>query len=1463
MAEPLDLTARLSGRRILFAGATGFLGKVTLSMLLDRFPEVGEVVLISRPATHGSAQERVFGEVLPSEPFRPLRERYGEEGSFDFFKKKLVVVAGDVAKPNLGLADPAALGRIDLVINCAGLVTFNPSLALALDVNTLGARHAAELALSVGAPLVHVSTCFVAGERRGPVFEDEPILGSYPRRAEVDGPPLSVDAEIEDLKRLTVRAREHSLDLSLAAQFHQVALERLRAEGRDPGDERALRLAIARERKLWLAGEMVRLGMDRARAWGWPNTYTLTKALAEQAVVQVGQRGLRYSLVRPSIVESALRYPFPGWNEGFTTSAPLAFLGLKGHRAMPAGERNILDLIPVDMVAAGIIGAGAAAMEGSNAPVYQLASGDLNPFYATRAVELVGLYRRRVYRRRESDGLLEKTKNRLLSRLEPRPTSKGEYELFSAPLLKRASHRGRELLSRIRPRWGAPTVQAVVDRMDERLAEVERQSESIVDLIDLFMPFLWENAYIFRCDQTRLLFDRLSPEDRARLPWDPTDIDWRHYFLEVHMAGLERWVFPGLEEERIKRGKRVRAHRDLVELFNASIEAHGPRVAFRRIGEGGEVQETLTYARVRQLAERVAAYLQFLGVQRGDRVALGAPNQPDWPVAYFGILLAGGVAVPIDAELSLAETQNLLEASEARVALFAQETLERLSGVSTKAILTTLQTATQPSSHALLRELPAPDDPASLIFTSGTTGKPKGVLLSHRNFAQLCHKLQTTFELGLGEGVLSVLPLHHTFEFSCGLLTPFAVGAEVTYLDELTADRLSDALASGRIHAMVGVPALFQLLHRRLSQELASRPAWVEQAFGVLVAGNRELRDRTGLNLGKLLFWPVHRRLGGRLRVLVSGGSALSEEVHDAFRGLGFNLTEGYGLTEAAPVLTVTPIGEPRIRGSVGRPLPGVELQIDSPDETGIGEVLAKGPNVMLGYFGDASATDEVMQGGWLRTGDLGHLDEEGNLFLVGRKKDLILDSSGRNIYPDEVEALYLEGAPAALKELCVVGLPDSGGGDCVACLAVLNPEAAGDRAGQRTAIEAHFRKVSAALPFARRVKILHIWHTDLPRTATRKVQRTKVASELARLEALAKKPIEASGAFREEHRVLIDRVAAVSRRRPQDIHVGSRLAADLGFDSLVFTELTVALEEAGLQVPEDLARAETVSDLMRLLSRAPRADGAAKPARLEQDEEIHVPKIVATAGRALLGEGQKLLYHTLLDTEVLGQAHIPRGAPFLVAANHSSHLDMGLIKLAMGEEGQRLCALAARDYFFDTPLKRAYFENFTRLIPMDRQGSLKASLRLAGRALHDGKHLLIFPEGTRSIDGQMAEFKPTLGFLALTHGAGILPTALSGTFEALPRGAILPRARHLRVMFGPFIPIEELRAVTAGMPKGEAHRVATQIAERAVTALLRGQRPEPLGNAPAPQDTSAVEGIGANAETAGLAMSGDQHGEA
>jgi len=1434
----LSVSDALAGKRILLTGGTGFLGKVTLSMLLHRYGDVlGPVWALVRRGSSTSAEARFVEKVVRSEPFQPLRDHHGDEQAESFVLERTRVLDGDITDPFLGLSERVLAelaGQVDVVVNCAGLVSFNPPLEVGLKINTYGVRNAVELSQRLGVPLVHVSTAFVVGNKSGLVFEDEEIVGYFPRKGELDGRDFSLQNELDDAARLVKRLREQAEDHALTSEFRTRALERLEEDGRDGRDEKTLRLAVGRERKLWLTQKLTDVGMERARSWGWPNTYTYTKSLGEQVIA--GAPDLRYAIVRPSIVESALRYPFPGWNEGFTTSAPLSYAGIKGHRLIPAAERSILDIIPVDLVAGSLIAITARTVSHPERRVYQQASGDSNPFYAPRSVELVGLYRRRHYRERETGSALL---NDVWSRLEPQPVSKRSFLSRSAPLFATGARLLRKGIEDHGPRWGAPRVSAMLERAKEQLQRVEEQAGSLSALIDLFLPFLWENRYVFRCDNTRSLYAAMDPVDAAKIPWDPQGIDWRRYFLDVHLPGLEKWVFPGLEEEREKR-KAIHAHRDLLELFDAAVHAYRHRVAFRRVEEDRE--ERFTYGEVHRWAARVGSFLLRSGVKPDDRVLLVSENRPEWAIAYFGILRAGGTVVPVDPASSEAEVVNIVRRSQAKVVLLSEEAAQNLAGLwrtlseqSLAVSLATLAQAmegdpSQPGRIGAVRKGASPGDVASLIFTSGTTGTPKGVVLTHRNFASLVPKLAASFDFGVGDGLLSVLPLHHTFEFSAGMLPPFSRGAEVTYLDELTTDRLGEVLESGHVTAMIGVPALWTLFHRKITQELTAKPAIVEQGIRALMSAHGALRNRQNVNLGKILFWPVHRKFGGRIKFLVSGGSALTDDVHRAFHDLGFDLAEGYGLTEAAPVLSVQAPGNKRIPGSVGRALPGIELRIENPDNDGIGEVCARGPNVMPGYFADREATEATLREGWLYTGDLGRLDADGQLYLVGRKKDVIIDANGKNTYPDELEELY--GDHPSIKELSVVGLPDDAGGEMVGCLCV--PEYGERRREEvRAELEEHFRRVSAELAFHRRIKVLRFWDADLPKTSTRKVKRKLVVDELRKLEKLAATGEKVRPAAQGSSSEWLQRlVAEVIGKPASEVRPDSRLAADLGFDSLMLTELSVALEAAGITLPEagDLSGVETVKDLVRLLGGAGRrlaqpAEGIQPASRDAEAEarEIPVPAPVATLGRTMVDLWQRVMFGGVFDVKVTGQAYVPQSGNFLVIANHSSHLDMGLVKYALGEQGSRLASLAARDYFFDTPLKRAWFENFTNLIPMDRHGSLRESLRLAGDAIQSGYHLLLFPEGTRSPDGQMREFYPTLGYLALTYGVDILPVYIQGAFEALPKGSMVPKHTEISVRLGPALSIAELRRRAQGLARSESYRLVTRIAQEAVKRLREG----------------------------------------
>jgi long-chain acyl-CoA synthetase len=277
-----------------------------------------------------------------------------------------------------------------------------------------------------------------------------------------------------------------------------------------------------------------------------------------------------------------------------------------------------------------------------------------------------------------------------------------------------------------------------------------------------------------------------------------------------------------------------------------------------------------------------------------------------------------------------------------------------------------------------------------------------------------------------------------------------------------------------------------------------------------------------------------------------------------------------------------------------------------------------------------------------------------------------------------------------------------------------------------------------------------------------------------------------------------------------------------------MYAELASALETAAVALPEsaDLTTLGTVAELSELIARGPIAaarDRAASKSGAGDDGEIRVPAMVSAIGKRGLSLAQRLFYERLLETSASGEGHVPRHTNFIVAANHCSHLDMGAVKVALGDAGENLASLAAADYFFRNRYRRAYFQHFTTLVPMERTGSIRKSMDTAEEVLRRGRSMVVFPEGTRSVTGAMADFLPSLGYLALRAGVGILPAHIAGSHEALPKGSAIPRARALRVAFGPFLAADWLAALTAGMPGQEAWRLVSALAQRIVENLRDG----------------------------------------
>lgn len=1405
----LHLSKLLHGKQLVIVGGTGFLGKVCWIMLLARFPNIGKLFMVVRARKGMDAETRFWQEIVPTECFQPLRDQHGD--NFEaFLRSKVEVVEGDVTEPYCGVAAPVRdqwRGQIQALINVSGIVDFQPPLDRALEVNAFGVQSLVALSRDLGdVPIIHTSTCYVAGYRDGIVDESSPLDHPFPRAGKLERAHWDPDREIDECLDIIRQARHRAGDAFRQSHFLDQAKSNLLARG-EPVRGKVLEDEIAKVRRKFVEAELAKLGQERAQFWGWPNTYTYTKSIGEQIAAQ---SGLRFAIVRPAIIESCVEFPMKGWNEGVNTSAPIIFAIREGQLQMP-GSGVRLDIIPCDMVASGILLALGELLEGTAKPVYQFGTSDSNPVTMARVYELSGLYKRKYFRRTGRGGPVASF---LQGHIEGALLGPKAFERIGP---KKVAE-GAEMLAGLLERGKATPLGALLSPSVKGFNDFAKVQRKVYDIVRQFQPFMAELDYEFRCDNTRSAFGRLAAEDRPLLLWNPEQLDWRDWFLGTHVPGLERWVFPELERKLNKRVGALLRYETLCDLLSQMAERYDLMPALLLTENDGLARVSFRdwYKRSQACAARLIAR----GVTPGARVLLVGKNHPNWAIALFGILLAGATAVPVDADVDGDVLRVLQEASNAQLLLWDEVTERRLAS--------RLDARVQTASFAdvcvegELAELPHvdPDALALLIYTSGTTGKPKGVMLSHRNMTSLVASLAPLFPLRSHDRVLSVLPLHHTFELTCGLLLPLSRGSRVVYLDELSSGRVTHALKAGRITAMIGVPAVWEMLERKIVSGAEERGPLASKLFELALELNRSVGKATGLDLGRLLFGSVHQQLGGHLRFMVSGGAALGESTHKLFAGLGLHLTEGYGLTEAAPVLSVTRAG-PRTKPSqVGNAIPNVELKIAEPNAEGVGEVLARGPNVMLGYSDDPTATAQVLdQDGWLHTGDLGKLDHRGRLSIVGRAKDVIVASNGENIYPDDVEARI--GLPSGVSELCVLGIDDGRGGERVALAAVVEPGASREQAhaGARRAIE----EAVTRLPSASRPGLITLFDSPLPRTSTRKVKRKELRQTLQRLQIDAS--ASRSPSDKAEAGLVRQALAAIARRDVHLLQRGQSLRGDLGFESLMMLELLVALEaRLGRTLDaERLTACHTVGELEDML-----AEWAQRPSasaiEKEPERSVVVPAALRETAMHWMGRVQEGFYDQFMDTEVTGRAFIPYNRNVLVIANHTSHLDMGLVKHALGDYGKDLVSLAAQDYFFEGKYRRAFFQNFSNLVPVARGGSLRQFLRTAKELLEQGKVVLLFPEGTRSPDGSLREFKATLGQIALSSHVDILPIWLEGAHSALPKGSALLRGRKLKARIGPPLTREQLLAQTRGLSQREAARRVTELAHGAIKALRRGQ---------------------------------------
>lgn len=851
----------------------------------------------------------------------------------------------------------------------------------------------------------------------------------------------------------------------------------------------------------------------------------------------------------------------------------------------------------------------------------------------------------------------------------------------------------------------------------------------------------------------------------------------------------------------------------------------------------------VTFGQVAQEARRVAAMLLAEGLAPGDRVALLSENRPEWTTAYFGIVGAGGVAVPLDVQLPEGEIANILGHAECRFAVASGKQSARLGAAPAGPTLTRILDLDAAAAHGPVvglrgAEAPTPvtfpaiaaDALASIVYTSGTTGVPKGVMLTHANFLADVDSVMRFRLIDADDNLLALLPLHHAFPFIVQLIVLFT-RACLTFPASLRGPDLVACMRDTGVTVLPGVPQLFYMLHKGIFEEIGRRPPPVRLLLRGLLRLSGALRP-WGLNLGRLVFGAVHRRFGGKIRLMVSGGARLDPAVMRDFLALGFVFSEGYGLTETAPVVTFNPLR--RVKpGSVGVPLPGVEVRIERANAEGVGEIAIRGGNIMQGYYKHPDATAAVLRDGWFLSGDLGYLDADGYLFITGRAKEVIVLSSGKNVYPEEVEQVYLQSA--YIKEMCLIPQTTGRAGAQVeGLLALVLPDLEFFRAKGMTNIAETIRwdmeNVGRDLPAYKRPTDLRIVKEGFPRTRLGKIQRHLVQQHL-RAET-PEAPTGDAAALPDADLALLDDPAGRGvvdylRRASEKpvVRLDDNLELDLGLDSLSRVEMFVALEAAlGVKIPDEAAaECFTVREVIQKVQ-AVRGAGAAGPVARASWQEIlaapaspEVEALVASSRsistRLISGVTRAIcvgIFRSLYRLRVEGREHVPARGPALLVANHTSYLDAFILAAALPAVTARQVFYMGFEWFFRHPIL-AWWARGTRVIPVDMDSYLIRALQASARVLRDGKVLCLFPEGERSASGTVRPFRKGTGILVRELKIPVLPAVISGAFEAWPRGQTVPRVHPLRVRFGPPITAEEL--LSGDGPRG---------ADDAETVVLR-----------------------------------------
>jgi len=760
-------------------------------------------------------------------------------------------------------------------------------------------------------------------------------------------------------------------------------------------------------------------------------------------------------------------------------------------------------------------------------------------------------------------------------------------------------------------------------------------------------------------------------------------------------------------------------------------------------------RKTLTYRQIYRHSISFCSYFRERKIKKGDKILIYLPNSRDYASILWACALSGVIAVPIDFNVKPEFAEKIYHQVNAKL-IFCS--IYKNVGIKNKfyseEIPAILNSKKYSAAESIINKKLKPSDIFEIVYTSGTTSEPKGVVLTNENLYSdiVAMRKMITFDLK-NKAILSLLPLSHLFEQTAGFFCPIERGVSIVYIQSRKPSNIIQAIKEEKIRAMITVPLFLDSMKEKIEFE-AERAGKLES-----LRYNLKAFSQLPKPFKRAVFRKITKNFPN-LQYFFSGGAELSAETEEFWDNLGLTVLQGYGLTEASPVVSCNS-SRTRKFGTVGKPLENIEVKIDD------GEIIVRGKNVFKGYYKNQGKTHETLKSGWLQTGDLGTIDEEGFLRIIGRKKNVIISPSGLNIYPEDIEKVLSRFSE--LKEAVVLGL-DSG----KKIIAAIIPS----RKLSEKEISSLLAEINSKLQSHQLLSEIYIWHdSEFPKTSTLKIKRGLVHEGI-----LSNKSLKSSE--QQSSDKLINIISEVCQKPAKSMKENSGLV-NFGLDSIKRIELSIKIEEAfGVDFDEDSVTEKTTLEDLRQIIKKHEKSKSESGINGFNSKFLNWPRLA-------LQYLTFLLLKPWYSLEIKGRENIPKENSIFIA-NHASHFDTPLLLKSFPVKRRKSLFIAgAKDYFFKSRFKGNSLRLLFNVFAFSRTKNIKQSLLDFGKIIDKNGSILIFPEGTRSITGEIAEFKSGIGLLAQNMQVPVVPVRIIGTHSILPKGKTFPKRGKVKIVFG------------------------------------------------------------------------------